>query len=69
MRKRIVKLLTIFLIVVLDNDDIFKEISLQHPSTDIKMVNLIRITCSGCQDEQPNQEAHYGGCMPYPDEN
>jgi hypothetical protein len=25
-------------------------------------------TCQGCLEEQPNQMAHYGGCIPDPNE-
>jgi hypothetical protein len=25
-------------------------------------------TCQGCEEDQPNQMAHYGGCIPDPDE-
>lgn len=25
-------------------------------------------TCRGCQEDQPNQMAHYGGCIPDPNE-
>ena len=25
-------------------------------------------TCQGCEEDQPNQMAHYGGCIPDPNE-
>jgi len=27
-----------------------------------------RRVCRGCQEDQPNQLAHYGGCIPDPNE-